>query len=220
VNAPFATDENRDAAVMPLLADDKRDALQEIVNIGMGAAGRALAQVLNAFVELAVPSVDFVDRRRVTTLLNTGAWADSELVAVRQPFFGRIMGESLMLFDGSEAGRLADLVGHTEPPSVEQRHELLLDLANIVIGACVNGIAEPLREIVSFAAPSMLVGRPKVCGFALQDSGSGQRGLVINVDFKLEARSFRSRVLVFLAEQSLALIDGAISRFLDDLAAG
>ena len=137
-----------------------------------------------------------------------------------EKFFGRIMGESLMLFDGSEAGRLADLVGHTEPPSVDQRHELLLDLANIVIGACVNGIAEPLREIVSFAAPAVLVGRPKVCGFALQDSGSGQRGLVINVDFKLEARSFRSRVLVFLAEQSLTLIDGAISRFLDDLAAG
>jgi chemotaxis protein CheC len=200
------------------MSDDKRDALQEIVNIGMGVAGSALAQVLNAFVELTVPSVDLVERRRVAGLLNTGAWADSELVAVRQSFFGRVTGESLMLFDGREASRLADLVGHVQPPSVEQQHELLLDLANIVIGACVNGIAEPLREIVSFAAPAMLMGSPKVCEFALQDSGS-RRGLLINLDFKLEARSFHSRVLVFLAEQSLELIDRAISRFLDDLAA-
>lgn len=219
MNAPVATEDNRSGVATPLMSGDKRDALQEIVNIGMGVAGSALAQVLNAFVELTVPSVDLVDRRRVVALLNTGAWADNELVAVRQSFFGRVMGESLMLFDGREASRLADLVGHTEPPTVDQQHELLLDLANIVIGACVNGIAEPLREIVSFAAPAMLRGSPKVCEFALQDSGGRERGLLINLDFKLEARSFHSRVLVFLAEQSLELIDGAISRFLDDLAA-
>jgi len=201
------------------MSDDKRDALGEIVNIGMGVAGSALAQVLNAFVELSVPSVDLVDRRRVGVLLDTGTWTADELIAVRQSFFGRIMGESLILFDGSEATRLADLVGQNPSPTVNQQHESLLDLANIVIGACVNGIAEPLRETVSFAAPAILQCRPKVCEFALQDSGTWQRGLVINVDFKLEARSFHSRVLVFLAEQSLELIDREISRFLDELGA-
>jgi chemotaxis protein CheC len=219
VSAPPATKESAEA-VATLMSDHKRDALGEIVNIGMGVAGSALARVLNAFVELSVPSVDLVDRRRVATLLDTGAWTSSELIAVRQSFFGRVMGESLILFDGSEATRLADLVGENQPPTVEQQHELLLDLANIVIGACVNGIAEPLHEVVSFAAPAILMGRPKVCEFALQDSGSWQRGLVINVDFKLEARSFHSRVLVFLAEQSLELIDREISRFLDELGAG
>jgi chemotaxis protein CheC len=218
VSGPPAIQDEPNAAAAPLMSDEKRDALGEIVNIGMGAAGAALAQVLDAFVELTVPRVDLVERRRIATLFDTGGWADSELVAVRQSFFGRIMGESLILFDGSEATRLADLVGHTQPPSVDQQHELLLDLANIVIGACVNGIAEPLHEIVSFSPPAVLVGRPKVCEFAMQDSGSWQRGLVINVDFKLEARSFHSRVLVFLAEQALELIDRAITRFLDELA--
>jgi chemotaxis protein CheC len=219
LSAPPASDGNREAAVPPLLSDDKRDALGEIVNIGMGVAGSALAQVLDAFVELSVPSVDLVDRRRIATLLDTSTPTGEELIAVRQSFFGRIMGESLILFDGSEATRLSDLVGHDEAPTIGHKHELLLDLANIVIGACVNGIAEPLHEIVSFAAPAMLIGRPKVCEFAMQDSGTWQRGLVINVDFTLEARSFHSRVLVFLAEQSLELIDREISRFLDELGA-
>jgi chemotaxis protein CheC len=217
---PPATGGNLEVAVTPLMSDDKRDALGEIVNIGMGVAGSALAQVLNAFVELTVPSVDIVDRRRIASLLDTGTWTGEELIAVRQSFFGSIMGESLILFDGSEAARLADLVGHDQEPTVDQKHELLLDLANVVIGACVNGIAQPLHEIVSFAAPAMLIGRPKACEFALQESGSWQRGLVINVDFRLEARSFHSRVLVFLAEQSLELIDRDISRFLDELGAG
>jgi chemotaxis protein CheC len=221
---------------VPLLSEDGRDALQEMVNVGMGTAGAALARVLNAFVELAVPSIDLVDRRRVVALLNAGSWADNQLEAARQPFFGRISGESLMLFDAEEAARLSDLVGgegdrRRNPGSVEQsstspdatndgaQHELLLDLANVVIGACVNGIADPLREVVSFAPPALLQGRPSVCEAALGDPKSWQRGLVINVDFKLEAKSFRSRVLVFLSEQSLALIDRAITRFLDELAA-
>jgi chemotaxis protein CheC len=203
----------------PLLTEEKRDALQELVNMGMGAAGAALARVLSAFVELSVPSVEVVDRRRIATLFNTGSWSDNELAAVRQPFFGRIMGESLMLFDGGEVARLADLMGGTPVASVGQQHEMLLDLANVVIGACVNNIAEPLDEVVSFGAPSVLTGRANVCGFALQDSGSWQRGLLINVDFKLEAKSFRSRVLVFLSEQSLILVGQALARFLDALAA-
>jgi chemotaxis protein CheC len=217
VSATPGTKGSEEVAVGTLMSDVKRDALGEIVNVGMGVAGSALARVLNAFVELTVPSVDLVDRRRIATLLDTGTWTSDELIAVRQSFFGRIKGESLILFDGSETTRLADLVGHDESPTVEQQHELLLDLANIVIGACVNGIAEPLHEVVSFVAPAILVGRPKVCEFAMQDSGTWQRGLVINVDFKLEARSFHSRVLVFLAEQSLELIDREISRFLDEL---
>ncbi|HLK90448.1 MAG TPA: chemotaxis protein CheC [Polyangia bacterium] len=203
----------------PLLSEEKRDALQELVNVGMGAAGAALARVLSAFVELSVPSVEVADRRRLATLFDAGAWSDGELCAVRQPFFGSITGESLMLFDGGEVARLADLVGGAPAVSVGQRHEMLLDLGNVVIGACVNNIAEPLQEVVSFGAPSVVTGRSEVCGFALRDSGAWQRGLLINVDFRLEAKSFRSRVLVFLSEQSLTLVGQALTRLLAALAA-
>jgi chemotaxis protein CheC len=201
-----------------MLSEDRRDALQEIVNIGMGAAGAALAQVLGAFVELAVPRIDVVDRRRLPLLLDAGFAQDGELEAVRQPFFGGIVGESLMLFDGAEPARLADLVGYAAAPSVAEQQELLLDLANVVIGACVTGIAEPLEEVVSFAPPARLGGRPDAHAFVLEDPGQGREALVINVDFKLEERRFRSRVLVFLSQSSLARIDRAIHRFLDALA--
>src|SRR6266404_5217235 len=159
----------------PLLAEDKRDALQEIVNIGMGAAGAALAQVLGAFVELSVPRIDLVDRRRAATLFNTGSWSDNEIEVVRQPFFGGISGESLMLFDGAEPEHLADLVGYATTPSKEEQQEMLLDLANVVIGSCVNGIVEPLAEVVSFAPPSRLGGRPDAHAFVLEDVGHWQQ---------------------------------------------
>jgi chemotaxis protein CheC len=205
------------------LSAEKLEALQELVNIGMGAAGAALAQALGVFVELAVPSVDFTDRGNVADLLDTGVWARQEVEAVRQPFFGAFMGESMMIFDEQVHAQLADLPGYAvatrgEPTSGEQQ-EMLLDLANVVIGACVNGIANPLQESVSFAAPIALGTRANVRAFLSREALAWQQGLIVNVDFKLEARSFLSRVLIFLPETSLQRIDQALTQLLDGLAA-
>jgi chemotaxis protein CheC len=205
--------------VTPLiLSAEKRDALQELVNIGMGAAGAALANALGAFVELAVPGLDMTDRQGIATLVD-GAWARQEVEAVRQQFFGAFTGESLMVFDGHSHSRLSELLGYGPASGPAERQEAVLDLANVVIGACVNGIAEPFHEVVSFAAPSRLGSRSDVRAFLSRDTVALAQGLVVNVDFKLEADSFRSRVLVFLPEHSILKIDQAITRLLDGLAA-
>jgi hypothetical protein len=83
----------------------------------------------------------------------------------------------------------------------------------------VNGIAEPLNEAVSFAPPARLGGRPDLHAFISREPGAFSQGLVVNVDFKLEARAICSRVLVFLPEHSIARIDQAITQLLDELAA-
>jgi chemotaxis protein CheC len=202
-----------------LLSADKRDALQELVNIGMGAAGAALAKALGAFVQLAVPGVDLLDRGRVATLLDDGSWANQDVEAVRQPFFGEFMGESVMVFDGHTHAELCDLLGYGPDSSAGERQEALLDMANVVIGACVNGIAEPLNEAISFAPAVRLGGRPEIHSLLAKGPALSQ-GLVVNVDFKLEGRAFLSRVLVFLPEHSIARIDQALTRLLDGLAAG
>ena len=183
-----------------LLSVDKRDALQELVNIGMGAAGAALAKALGAFVQLAVPGVDVLDRRRVATLLDDGSWANQEVEAVRQPFFGAFMGESVMVFDGHTHGELCDLLGYGPDSSAGDR--------------------QPLNEIISFAPTARLGGRAEIHALLSRGPEVLSQGLVVNVDFKLEGRAFLSRVLVFLPEHSLAKIDQALTRLLDGLAAG
>jgi chemotaxis protein CheC len=203
-----------------LLSEEKRDALRELVNIGMGTAAAALAAALGAFVELTSPGLEVTDRRSVAKQLDTGAWRNSEIEAVRQPFFGAFTGESLMLFDGPAHAELAGMVGHGSESAVVEQQEVLLDVANVVIGACVNGIAESLAELVSFAPPTRLGTRADVRAFLSREAVAWQQGLIVNVDFKLEARSFLSRVLVFLPEPSMLRIDQAVSRLLDGLAAG
>jgi len=202
------------------LSGEKLDALQELVNIGMGRAGAALAKALGAFVQLAVPALDMIDRQRVGSLLDQGSWANNhEVEVVRQRFFGALMGESVMVFDSQGHGELFDLLGHGPDANASERQEALLDLANVVIGACVNGIAEPINEAVSFAPPARIGGRPDLHAYISREPTAFSQGLVVNVDFKLEAHAFFSRVLVFLPEHSIARIDQAITQLLDGLAA-
>jgi len=207
------------SAAALLLSEEKRDALRELVNMGMGTAGAALAKALGAFVELASPGLEVTDRRSVAKQLDSGAWRDTEIEAVRQPFYGAFTGESVMLFDIPAQTELAAMLGYGPDSSAVEQQEALLDVANVVIGACVNGIAESLNELVSFAPPTRLGTRVEVRAFLAREAVAWHQDLIVNVDFRLESRSFLSRVLVFLPEASMVRIDQALSRLLDGLAA-
>ena len=43
------------------LSADMRDCYQEIANVAMGRAGDLLARLLNVFVELPIPNVNFIE---------------------------------------------------------------------------------------------------------------------------------------------------------------
>ena len=45
--------------------DDEHDLLKEVFNMAMGQAGKALATLLNEFVDLAVPDIKLVEAEKV-----------------------------------------------------------------------------------------------------------------------------------------------------------
>jgi len=202
------------------LDENKRDALQELVNVGMGSAGAALATLLGDFVELTVPRIVSIAADDMQAIVTAGAWTSRAAVAVRQPFFGHLMGESVMLFDGLGYQELAQRMGYRLPLSSDAESEIALDLANIVIGACVNGIAEPLEEMVSFSRPALLAPPLELSKIVSQGLLSWQRALLVTLDFRLSSCRFDSWVLVLLSQDSQDHIDRALTNFLENLEAG
>jgi chemotaxis protein CheC len=203
--------------VKSALGEEKADALQELVNMGMGSAGEALASALDAFVELRVPRIELVAPSRLAELLLSGPWAEREFACVRQTFFGGLMGESLMLLHGVDHARLPGLLGPAADDGAEIDDEMLLDIANAAMGACVNGITQALEESVSFSPPCLLGSRAETQEIVNRQISEWSQIMFIDVDFRLEDRRFESRVLVFLSESSLARIDGALTRLLEGL---
>jgi chemotaxis protein CheC len=201
-------------------AADKEDALREVINLGMGAAGAALAETLGVFVRLSVPALEAIDGQDVVPLLAAARWGTRSVSVSRQAFYGGLSGEALVLFDEIGCRHLADLLGHEGDTSGNLAEEVLLELGNAMVGACINGIADRLKEVVSFAPPALVCdGAPLWQAFATS-SFTGRRTLLVCIDFSIEERQFESRIAIFISEKSLARLDTAVEAFLTELMDG
>lgn len=201
----------------PVLTSDHRDALQEIVNIGIGAAGAGLATVLNSFVQLSVPSIRQIRWSELGAALSSGAWADRRVSAVRQAFYNRMEGEVVVLFDAQGCHELADLLGHVGDVGTAQRQELLLDVSNILVGACLNGIAGQLRARIGYSAPRILCEDQSIAKVFETHEPKTDGALLIHIDFSLEARSFACQLVIFMPGASLVPLRASLDDFLESL---
>jgi chemotaxis protein CheY-P-specific phosphatase CheC len=206
------------ASGVPSFDAEKWDALQELVNLGMGSAGASLAAALGSFVELKVPRLELVAPGRLGEAFEAGFWNDRDFSAVRQVFFGGLMGETLMLFQGLDCAQIAQLLGHGNALGARGQEQVTLDLAAAVMGACLGGIAEPLGEVLSVSPPALVGPRANVEKLLADDVTAWNQILLVDVDLHLEDRRLESRVLMFLSEPTLVRVDRAVTRFLETLA--
>lgn len=130
------------------------DALREVSNVAMSRAAALLAKVLGVFVQLPVPQVNIFEVSELhMTLLD--AQRGERFSAICQGFIGEaIAGEALLLFHDSEVNDMARLLGW-QPKNEAETSEMLLDLASILIGACLAGIAEQLDLLLLFTEDSI-----------------------------------------------------------------
>jgi len=197
--------------------EEQRDALQEIVNIGMGTAGAALGAVLESLVALSIPKIDLVRLEQLADLPTAVGWTDDDACVIRQAFYDRLDGEVIVLFGRQGQAHLSQKLGYGDETDETTEQELLLDFTNVFVGACMNGIATQLGLHLSFSPPSILSVKAPV-STALQNLDVAVNTLLlINVDFVLHECSFRSRLVILLPDHSTLLLKQAVERFVESL---
>lgn len=177
-----------------LLSEDQRDALQEVLNISMGQAADALARLIQTHVHLSIPSViqsssqDFVGRLKEPVQQHLA----------QQSFLGELSGEmiSLMTDNGNEA--IARLMHYDTPLPEHDRQELLLELTNILAGACLHGLTSQLNFKIQLAPP-VLLNPDSLCSEQL----NWQQALLMEVQFQIPETSFHARILICLKKDSM-----------------
>ena len=195
------------------LSVDQRNALQEIANIGMGQAGASIAKIWGEFVRLSIPKIAHVERTSIPGLL-ARVVGSAPVDAVRQAFHGQLRGEVVVVFADSNVSELAELMGYDSSDAVEQ-HELLLDVANILVGACLGSVARTLEAEIGFSAPSLMGVDVKPENLVQRgDLGAG-RALVLEICFTLEKRSFSSHLVVLMPAEEIAVLAKRLDQFLE-----
>ncbi len=195
------------------LGEDQRDALQEIANIGMGRAGASIAKVFDEFVELSVPRILTPSGDEVAETI-ARLVGEQPIVAVRQSFHGHMCGEVLVLYDERGCTELAELFGYAAHPDEAAARQLLLEVTQTLVAACLGGVAEQLKMDLAFAAPSLLGEHSSVLSLLQQERVIVDQALFVEVNFKLEKRSFACHLVILMPDGEIASIARAVDVFL------
>ena len=198
-----------------LLSQDQTDALQEVTNIAMGQAGSSLANILGVFVNLSVPRIRVLDVVAIGAAISDMVGPDKEITAARQSFHGTMRGEALVIYDQEGCMDLADLMGYEEQLEASAERELILDASNVLVGACLGGIADLLEATLTYSAPSIMAERIPVDRLIDPKKMTWNYALLVEVNFTLEERNFTSHLTFLMPEESIQSMGEAIDKFME-----
>ncbi len=202
------------AAALSELKVSFRDALREVSNVAMGRAAALLAKVLGVFVQLPVPQVNLFEVSELhMTLLD--AQRGERFSAICQGFIGEaIAGEALLLFHDSEMNDMARLLGW-QPKNETQTSEMLLDLASILIGACLAGVAEQLDLRFSQGHPQLLGQHASLDQLIQVNRQRWRKTLAVEISYSLEGHAIHFDLLLLFTEDSIARLTAKIGYLME-----
>jgi chemotaxis protein CheC len=138
------------------LTDQQRDALTEVLNIATARTAAALSDLTGQRVMLDVPRVAVHPIAELTAALRT--FVQGDIVTVHQIFSGPVAGDALLLLAHGAAVTLIDLMTSENARSKrlnESAREVLTEVGNILLNACMGVFGDLLQVRVSFAVPRL-----------------------------------------------------------------
>lgn len=202
-------------------SEDQRDCLQEIVNVAMGQAGDSLARYLETFIHLSVPKIRLVDSEEFIPELAVMVEGADTISAVRQGFFtaqgnSQIRGEAIVVFGDESFHELADLLAYDDSLSEQEENELLLEVSNVLSGACMTGLAEQMEVELGFSAPSMIGKNIEIDRVVDASEMSWSRALFVEIKYTLEQRSFNCTLLLMMPGVAIEAVKDTLNYLLED----
>ena len=198
-----------------ILDEELRDCFQELSNVAVGRAASLLAQLLDNFVIMPIPVVNLLERAELSMALSSLQGSHS-VSAVCQGFTGsKIAGEALLIFNDASFSDMAELT-HFQGDITEQIElELLMDIANIMIGACLNGLADQIDVNFSQGQPYLLGQHINIQELLNRKGAGWTRLLAIELPYRLEGRNVNCDLLLLFTEDSLAILRNKVSYLLE-----
>ncbi|WP_310598137.1 response regulator [Aeromonas aquatica] len=191
-----------------------RDVYQELANVAMGQAADLLARLLDAFVLLPIPNVNVLEVSELHMALSAAAESDT-LSAVCQGFIGAgIAGEALLLFHDASFQDLARLMNHQGELDHNAELELLMDTANVLIGAFLRGYANQLDTPFSQGHPVVLGQHRSIQDLIQTNQSRWRRTLAIEINYRIQGHAVQCDLLLLFTEDSIATMNNKIMHML------
>ncbi|MDH5562277.1 MAG: chemotaxis protein CheC [Nitrospirota bacterium] len=136
------------------ISPEQLDALQELLNIGVGRAAGSLNQMLEKPIRLHIPFIQLGKMEELSQEVQK--MKDTTLSSVQLPFTGTVSGASCLLFPTKSAKALVlALTGESEDPDTMDslREATLTEIGNIVLNGVMGSLANILKHQLIYSVP-------------------------------------------------------------------
>lgn len=194
----------------------ERDALTELVNIGVSRAAASLRKMVEKEVLLSVPSVEIVTRRSAASLI--GQRESESLIAVQQQFEGPFSGRALLIFPQSNGLSLVRAIlgdGMAEAELVEMEDEALAETGNVILNGCLGSMANMLQHGLKMSLPDVRRGDSTLLFEASGISGEESFVLFLYINFSVRERDIRGYIAMIMDLPSMEKLKELIADFID-----
>ena len=197
------------------LTAQQQDALIELLNIGFGRAAASLSQLTGHRVVLEVPQVSIHPIATLAETLETVVHRD--IASVHQIFSGPVAGDALLILDHTAAGILKELL--TDEPSLPlpvdaSGREVLTEVGNILLNACLGTFGNLLDVQVSFSIPHLNLDTLQGVLHSLLVKREGMRyALVVHAGFRLRDAAVTGYLVIVLSVASLDRLIKAVEQW-------
>jgi chemotaxis protein CheC len=201
----------------PVVLDEmERDALAELLNIGVSRAASSLRFMVDNEILLSVPDVAILPRGQAARII--GDHEEARLIAVRQDFEGDFSGCALLIFPETQSLELVRAVaGGTLPlediMALEQ--EALAETGNIILNNCLATIANILKRTLRMSLPDLFRGSGAELFGPAANAGRDDVVLVIHINFTVNAREITGYVAMLMALPALRGLKDLLHELMD-----
>lgn len=202
-------------ANLEILDELERDALTEIMNIGVNRAAANLRKMIGDQVHLSVPAIDVVTQRRAARLITEREI--TELVAVRQDFSGPFSGRALLIFPESNSLDLVRAVtggALSADDVIDMEHEALAETGNVILNSCLATMANMLQRSLTMTIPLILRGTGQTLFEVTGDASDDGLVLFLYIDFVVRTRDIRGYIAMLMDIPSLEMLKDLLAEFI------
>ena len=187
------------------LTERQSDALSELINIAFARTGAALSELTGHRVVLNPPEVAVYRAAELRGAL--AKFVPGDVASIHQVFAGPVAGDALLILNYQGAVHLTELLTDGHSPSNyldESAREVLTEVGNILLNACLGMFGNLLNVHVTFSVPRLhLETLDELIANTTSGKGEMHFALVVYTAFQLRDSSVKGFLVIVLTVASL-----------------
>ena len=204
-----------------LLNEEEVSILQEIMNISFGQSAADLADVIDTGVVLSIPFIEILDVPALPDYIRSHVKDYKNINIVEQKFWGKFRGDALLIFSSGAGKELISLLqsdkndlDSTDPFDILER-ETLMEVGNILIGACVGKLSELLRDVVTYTPPLVMVEKDYREAISNGHYDEDKTAIILKTDFCFDEGNVSGFLFLVTNNDSVRWLKEALKTFIE-----